>query len=397
MENNQTPKRNPKRRTSPYKRNRRLQGKYMSWLLIGCIVLLTLAGVFLEDREFSDSENRRLAQWPEFSVSAIFDGSYLQGMSDYIADQFPLRDSWISLNLKLNQLLGQKESSGVYLCEDDYLMQIPSAPNEIQHERNLAAINTFAQNHPKLNMVMTVAPNAVTVHADKLPENAPVRDQVADLYHIASTVTGAKVIDVTQVLKSHADEYLYYRTDHHWTSLAAYYAFQTIAPELKITAPALEEYAVYPVSTTFEGTLSSKSGSHSALDTVEIMVPKSGIEYYVTYNSDNNTNICSLYNRAALEQKDHYTVFFGGNYSRVDITTTANTERSLLIFKDSYANCMVQFLYPYFDHITMIDPRYYYDNVEHVITSQSVTDVLFLYNADTFLGDTSLADVLVSE
>ncbi len=395
MENNQNPK--PKKRTSPYKRNRRLQGKYMSWLLIGTIVLLTLAGVFLEDREFSDSENRKLAQWPKFSVSAMLDGSYLNGMGDYIADQFPLRDTWISLNLKLNQFLGQKESSGVYLCEDNYLMQVPSAPNEDQHQRNLEAINTFAASHDKLNIVMTVAPNAVTVLADKLPENAPVRDQVADLYHIATTVTGAKVIDVTQVLKSHADEYLYYRTDHHWTSLAAYYAFQQIAPELNITAPALEEYTVYPVSTTFEGTLSSKSGSHSALDTVEIMVPKSGIDYYVTYNSDSNTNICSLYNRAALEQKDHYTVFFGGNYSRVDITTTANTGRSLLIFKDSYANCMVQFLYPYFDHITMIDPRYYYDNVEHVITSQAITDVLFLYNADTFLGDTSLADVLVSQ
>lgn len=397
LENNHNPKRSSKRRTSPFKRNRRLQGKLLSWLLIGTIVVLLCAGVFVKDREFSESENRRLAQWPEFSLGAILDGSYLQGMGDYIADQFPGRDMWISLNLKLNQLLGQKESSGVYLCEDNYLMQIPSAPNKEQHERNLKAINTFAKNHPELNMVMTVAPNAVTVYADKLPENAPVRDQLADLYHIATTVTGAKVIDVTQVLKVHKDDYLYYRTDHHWTSRAAYYAFQTIAPEFGIQAPNLSEYTVYPVSTTFEGTLSSRSGSHSATDTVEIMVPKSGIEYYVTYNGDNKTNICSLYNRAALDQKDHYTVFFGGNYSRVDITTTANTERNLLIFKDSYANCLVQFLYPYFDHITMIDPRYYYDNVEHVITGNSITDVLFLYNADTFLGDTSLADVLVSE
>ena len=394
MENNQN---KPKRRSSPFKRNRRLQGKLLSWLLIGAIVLCLAAGFVAKDREFSDSENRRLAQWPEFSVSAILDGSYLQGMGDYIADQFPGRDGWISLNLKLNQLLGQKESSGVYLCEDNYLMQIPSEPNQEQHERNLKAINTFAASHPELNMVMTVAPNAVTVLADKLPENAPVRDQVADIYHIAESVTGVTVVDVTQTLKAHSDEYLYYRTDHHWTSLAAYYAFQTIAPELDITAPALEEYTVYPVSTTFEGTLSSKSGSHSAVDTVEIMVPKSGIEYYVTYNSDNNTNICSLYHRAALDVKDHYTVFFGGNYSRVDITTTMNRERNLLVFKDSYANCMIQFLYPYFDHIVMIDPRYYYDNVEHVITSRGITDVLFLYNADTFLGDTSLADVLVSE
>ena len=150
------------------------------------------------------------------------------------------------------------------------------------------------------------------------------------------------------------------------------------------------------VSTTFEGTLSSKSGSHTALDTVEIYVPQTNISYYVTYNEDSATDICSLYNRDALNQKDHYTVFFGGNYSRVDITTTADTGRSLLVFKDSYANCFIQFLYPYFDHITMIDPRYYYDTVENVLRSEAVTDVLFLYNLDTFLGDTSLADVLGS-
>ena len=80
----------------------------------------------------------------------------------------------------------------------------------------------------------------------------------------------------------------------------------------------------------------------------------------------------------------------------MDITTSADTGRSLLVFKDSYANCFMQFLYPYFDHITMIDPRYYYDNVENVIRSEGITDVLYLYNLDTFLGDSSLADVLMA-
>ena len=128
-------------------------------------------------------------------------------------------------------------------------------------------------------------------------------------------------------------------------------------------------------------------------DKVELFVPATQIEYSVKY-PDAGKEICSMYKREALNGKDHYTVFFGGNYSRVDITTTANTERNLLVFKDSYANCMIQFLYPYFDHITMVDPRYFYDNVENIVTSEQVTDVLFLYNLDTFLSDTSLADVI---
>ena len=393
MENNQTPDR-PRRR-SPYQRNRRLQGQYLSGLLIGAVVLFTVLGLLTKDRDFSESENRKLAQFPEVSVSSMLDGSFLSGLGEYVADQFPGRDTWISLNLWMNELLGQKEVGGVYLCEDDYLMQVPSAPNETQLRRNLTAIGDFAKKHADLNTVMSVIPNAVTIHADKLPENAPVRDQIVDLLTIKSGVKPVNFIDVTTAMAGYKDEALFYRTDHHWTSLGAYRAFQVIGPALNIEVPALADYTVYTVSNTFEGTLSSKSGSHAAVDTVDIYVPKTGIEYYVTYGDD-QTGICSLYDRDALKTKDHYTVFFGGNYSRVDITTTANTKRNLLIFKDSYANCFIQFLYPYFDHITMVDPRYYYDNVENVIRSESITDVLYLYNLDTFLSDSSLADVLAA-
>ena len=202
-------------------------------------------------------------------------------------------------------------------------------------------------------------------------------------------------MDVTEALQAHDDEYLYYKTDHHWTSLAAKYAFHALAEPLKIRPVEESAYTSYLVSNSFEGTLSSKSGSHAATDSVEIYIPHTNIDYYVSY-ADTGEKISSFYRRSALTAKDHYTVFFGGNYSRIDVTTTADTERALLIFKDSYANCMVQFLYPYYDHITIIDPRYYYDNIDLVVKSEGITDVLFLYNADTFLGDTSLADVLLS-
>jgi hypothetical protein len=131
-------------------------------------------------------------------------------------------------------------------------------------------------------------------------------------------------------------------------------------------------------------------------DRVDIYVPKTEVSYSVNY-VDSQKRVASLYNRAALEQKDHYTVFFGGNHGRVDITTTAETGRCLLLLKDSYANCFVQFLYPHYDRILMVDPRYYYGDLENLISSQSVTDVLYLYNLDTFLSDSSLADVLGAE
>ena len=391
MEQTRNPSHTSRRRT-PFQRNRRHQAELLARLLVGVVAVFLVLGLVLPDKDFSESENRSLARFPKVTLLSLTDGSFLTDLGDYVADQFPGRDLWMSLNLTMNKTLGQKEASGVYLCEDDYLMQIPAEPNQIQLDRNLQAINQFAEAYPQMNMVMCVAPNAVTVLAEKLPENAPVRDQRADLAYIQSALTGVDFIDITSTLREHRWEYLFYKTDHHWTSLAAGYAFQEIAPKMNISAPALDTYTVYTVSNTFEGTLSSKSGSHGALDTVDIYVPDTDIAYYVEYPQ--GEPISSMYYRTALEQKDHYTVFFGGNYSRVDITTSANTGRNLLLFKDSYANCLVQFLYPYFDHITMVDPRYFYDNLELIIKSESITDALFLYNADTFLGDTSLADVL---
>ena len=393
MEQTQNPPR--QRRRSAYQTNRRLQGKWLSWLLVGGIVVFTVLGLLLPDREFSDSENRKLAGVPKFSFSALADGSWFEGLGDYVADQFPGRDFWITVNLWMNKLTGKTEANGVYLCDDGYLMQVPSDPNEESLAKNLDAINSFAKSHSNLNLYMTVVPNAVTILSDKLPKNAPVRDQMEDLRGISTSLSGITFLDVTTVLAEHKEEGVFYRTDHHWTSLGAFYAFESMASSLGIQAPDADSYTVYTVSNTFEGTLASKAGSHSVKDTVQIYVPTTDIEYYVSY-PDGQEDICSMYNRAALDQKDHYTVFFGGNYSRVDITTTADTGRSLLVFKDSYANCFMQFLYPYFDHITMIDPRYYYDSVETVINSEAVTDVLYLYNADTFLSDTSLADVLLA-
>ena len=380
-------------RQSPVQKNRNFQSMCLTVLLFGMVVLFVILGLCTKDRTFSESENRNLAQAPEFSWAAVADGSYLSDLSAYVADQFPGRDMWMSMNLWLQKRMGSKESGGVYLCDDDYLMQVPGEPNEEQLERNLAAMDRFAEAYPEITIAASIAPNAVTVMADKLPKNAPVRDQRADLQRIEDSLKNVRFVDVTDKLVAHKDEQLFYRTDHHWTSLAAAYAFEDVAQAMGITAPDLGNYDRYLVSNTFEGTLSSKSGSHKAVDTVEIFVPKTTIDYYVTY-PDGGGEICSMYKREALNGKDHYTVFFGGNYSRVDITTSADTGRSLLIFKDSYANCMIQFLYPYFDHITMVDPRYFYDNVENIVTSEQVTDVLFLYNLDTFLSDTSLADVI---
>ena len=154
------------------------------------------------------------------------------------------------------------------------------------------------------------------------------------------------------------------------------------------------EYDVYPVSTTFSGTLASKSGYHKAEDTIEIYVAKDVNTDCVVNYIDEQRKTASIYDSTALDQKDHYEVFFGGNFSRVDISTPNEQNKNLLLLKDSYANCFVQFLLPYYRNIIMVDPRYYYDDLDLLIESNGITDILFLYNVNTFMTDTSLAAAL---
>ena len=168
-----------------------------------------------------------------------------------------------------------------------------------------------------------------------------------------------------------------------------------MASDLLIQNPA-KEYEIYPVTDQFSGTLASKSGYRKAKDTIEIYVPVGVTNEYVVYYPDEQKKTASMYDSESLNQKDQYEVFFGGNHAVVEITTTCEESRCLLLFKDSYANAFVQFLTPYFREIIMIDPRYYYEDIENVISGRKVTDVLFLYNANTFFEDNSLADVLIS-
>ena len=113
----------------------------------------------------------------------------------------------------------------------------------------------------------------------------------------------------------------------------------------------------------------------------------------MSYESEQRTTV-TCFDRAAMQRRNQYEVFLGGNFDKIVITTTACNDDTLLLLKDSYANCMIPMLTPYFHRIVVVDPRYFNDTVEGCMQDERVTHVLFLYNLNTFLQDQSLADVL---
>lgn len=370
---------------------------YFKITLIFLLFMAVACGflIFQPDKEYSASENRMLAQKPEFSLANLASGKFMTDMEDYVTDQFFFRDQWISLKVLEDMALGKRESNGVYIGKQGYLMQVPeNNPNMDDVQNTLDRIRDFAQRHQDINTVMSLVPNAAYISTQLMPANAPVRDQSQDIALAQDTVGSfLNFVDLTETMSSHRDEAIYYKTDHHWTSLGARYAFDTLYTALGIQQPA-QDYTIYPVTHTFSGTLASKSGYNRSQDTIDIYVPQGVNTEYVVNYVEEGEKTASMYESSALDQKDQYEVFFGGNHSRIDITTPLDENKNLLIFKDSYANCLIPFLQPYFRSIIVIDPRYYYDDIDSLITDNSITDILFLYNVDTFMTDTSLADVL---
>lgn len=380
-------------------RRRRLKQVYskLAKIFALALIIVLIVNIIKPSREFSTSENRVLAQKPELSWETVKSGKFMTEFESYVSDQFFMREQWITLKLYEDKLLGKKESNGVYLGKDGYLMGTLTNPDWDNVEKNAKSIGKFAKRHSEVPVHMALVPNAAYIMKNKMPSGAPVRNQVKDIERIMKAA-GPEVdeIDLVETLREHQNEEIYYKTDHHWTSLGAYYAFPDVAKALDIKNPETE-YNIYTVANDFQGTLASKSGYHKSEDSVQIYEPKNLTTDYMVLYTEEGKKTTSIYSSEALKDQDKYTVFFGGNHARIEISTTQKERRNLLLFKDSYANCFVQFLLPYYQNIVVVDPRYFYDDVDNIMENYAITDVLFLYNVDTFLGDTSIADVLAAE
>lgn len=367
--------------------------KMVAGMFVIAVFGFCLVSWVMPDKDFSAEENRTLASFPSFSMAALQDASFMQGLEDWNADQFVGRNTWTGVQVGVNRLLNKKEFNGVFLGKDDYLIQAPTEPDYEQVDANIAAINQFVSRNPELSMNMIVVPNACTTMADWLPKGAAVHDQQKDKELLQSDCS-VPLVDVDGAISENVDSGMYYRTDHHWTSEAARLTLDAAAGSLGIEP--VSDYETITVTDGFQGTLASTSGIRKAKDDIQVLVPKGVDVRYTVRDSDNSSKRTSVYDSEKLQEKDKYQVFFGGNHAMVDIQTTVKEPRRLLVVKDSYANAFVPLLIPYFNEIVMVDPRYYTDDIDTLVSSKGITDVLFLYNMDTFMTDTDIDQVFAT-
>lgn len=211
----------------------------------------------------------------------------------------------------------------------------------------------------------------------------------------ADTIEYRAQTDVREKLLSHNEDYIYYKTDHHWTSEGAYLAYETWCDSTGMESTPLADLKKQVATKKFRGSLYSKIlDADSAYDSIwtygDTKQKAYGSDCSLTIDEKKQTDSC--YDTAQLSQKDKYKYFFGDNYGTVQIVSdhARHQDRNLLVIKDSFANTFVPFATENYGQITMIDLRYYNGNVEEYMKEHQITDVLVLYNITNFISDRNL-------
>ncbi len=361
------------------------------FLFLLAMPILTLINLPEEDKPFSENENRYLSGFPKISFESYVDKSAMTGFEDWFSDRFFGREWWIKLKNGSERFIGKTEVNGVFTV-DDQMMQVWKGYDKEFIDKNLDAVNTFTEKNSSIPVYFMLAPTSQEIYSNLLPECTPIGSQ-SELNNYCRENLDCGYIDIFPALKSNAEEYIYYRTDHHWTSYGAYLAYAEAAKYLGYQATPLSSFDIEHASSDFRGTLYSKTLDDGVTpDIIDYYHHTAGSDLTLTIDDgDSVKEYDSLYFREYLDVKDKYSSFMGTNSPVMTITSEENHNgQSILIFKDSYAHAFIPFLTAHYSKITVLDMRYINASYSSLVNMEEYDSVLILYNSITFSEDSHI-------
>ena len=347
------------------------------------------------DRTVSELENTTLTQRPKVTAQILSSAGlnrFFNDYTQYTKDQIPGRDAWISLQSFVETALLQKTQSGGILLGDKGQMFDRTyglvASEERTLPRNIAAVASLAARCPGKVYVM-VAPAASSIYPERVPAHAPLLQEESYLGQIQAAVeqAGGVYLPLKDALSAHKDEYIYYRTDHHWTTQGAYYAYSELCSALGLEPFDRAAHTAVDVPD-FYGTFYSRARTWNAQpDTLTYYDLDNPLTIYTVTGPGMPTEgqTTGLYDLDKLDVYDKYAAFLHGNngLSRVE----GDGEGRILVIKDSYANSFVPFLTANYAQIDVVDLRNYNYGLDGLIAENGYDQILVLYSFDSFKSD----------
>ena len=364
---------------------KRLPGVIFMVLLLG----LAGKGALSHQRTYSPVEKRELQTRPEISITKVLDGRFQRKYESYLRDQFPGRDHWVSFQTDMELFMGKNEIHNVYIGKNHYLLEHYTEkefdPQQIS--KNLQALEKFvgkAKQNADVHVMMV--PTKSWVLREKLPAFAPHYKEQKFYDALQQKLEKEDVlISVEPVLDAHKEEEIYYRTDHHWTTLGAWYAYEqytkAVGGDLQ-RAQGKKKFRC--ISKDFYGTTYAKINYARQADKIEIYEPADKLR--VVYNMGEKKTK-TLYDVSFLKTADQYSVFTGGNQAVLEITGGIKNGKTLLLIKDSFANSILPFLAEDYEKLVVVDLRQLNVSGDRLLEMFSPTDILILYNSAQFAQD----------
>lgn len=359
--------------------------------VIFMVLLLGLAGkeALSHQRTYSPVEKRELQTRPEISITKVLDGRFQKKYESYLRDQFPGRDHWVSFQTDMELFMGKNEIHNVYIGKNHYLLEHYTEkefdPQQIS--KNLQALEKFvgkAKQNADVHVMMV--PTKSWVLREKLPAFAPHYKEQKFYDALQQKLEKEDVlISVEPVLDAHKEEEIYYRTDHHWTTLGAWCAYEqytkAVGGDLQ-RAQGKKKFRC--ISKDFYGTTYAKINYARQADKIEIYEPADKLR--VVYNMGEKKTK-TLYDVSFLKTADQYSVFTGGNQAVLEITGGKKNGKTLLLIKDSFANSILPFLAEDYEKLVVVDLRQLNVSGDRLLEMFSPTDILILYNSAQFAQD----------
>ncbi len=351
-------------------------------ILCGLSAVLILGGalacLLVPQKDYSESERRPLADFPDFSVESVLNGKFMAGFEDYALDAFPLRDVFRAMKAKANGLFGKKDNNDFYIVEGNAVkMEYPLREESLTHatQRFQAVYDRYLQG---MKVYQTVVPDKNYFYGSETGHLQ--MDYSAMTEFLKKGFPQAQYLDLFSLLSKED----YYHTDPHWRQERLVPVASALFEGMGL--PASGQWKESVLNDDFKGAYSGQTGLPLKKDALTVL-EQPWMQDCVVYDHQNNRQI-SFYDMEKATGRDPYETYLSGSLSLISVENPkATTDRELILFRDSFGSAIAPLLAEHYKKITLVDIRYIQPAMLEQFIEFKDQDVLFLYS--TLVPNTS--------
>ena len=344
---------------------------------LAAVWLVLVAGAWLgQPQDISESERRKLAQFPELTVDTVLGGKFMTNFEDYTLDQFPLRDTFRQIKALFHyNALMQKDNNGIYIA-DGYAAELEYPLDQTSVSNASQKLNLIYEKYLQdtgSKIILSVVPDKGYYLAEE--NGYPAMDYEALTEQIRRGTPWAEFVDITDLLTSED----YYFTDTHWRQECIEDVAVRLCEALGTAAFQNGELTQKPVERPFYGVYYGQAALPMKSETMHVLT-NGLLDGCTVYNHETGATT-QVYDMEKLTSRDLYDIYLSGAAALLTIENpAAETDRELIVFRDSFGSSLVPLLIKDYKTVTVVDIRYLATDYVGNFVDFHGQDVLMIYS-----------------